>query len=73
LFGIANTVLFELSGKQMVIRRQGRMHSRHSPVWPSVRWWTRRLAHHGFAPLSTAAPDGLHRGQGLYIGQAIKE
>lgn len=48
LFGLLNTCLVECGGRQMVLRRQGRLHAQHSPAWPTGRWFARRLAARGF-------------------------
>lgn len=50
LFGLLNTALVEVGGRQLILRRQGRLHAQHSPAWPSGRWFTRRLARRGFVP-----------------------
>lgn len=66
LFGLLNTALVELGGRQLVIRRRGRMHTKHSPAWPTARWLRRRLAAHRLRPV---AGGNIHRGSGLYIAQ----
>jgi 2-polyprenyl-3-methyl-5-hydroxy-6-metoxy-1,4-benzoquinol methylase len=67
LFGLLNTVIVELGGRQLVLRRQGRMHTQHSPVWPTGRWLTRHLAAQGFSPLQGATLRDPHRPE-LFLG-----
>ncbi len=61
LFGLLNTIIVELGGKQLVLKRQGRMHAQHSPVWPTGRWLSRHLAARGFSPLQGATLRDPHR------------
>jgi len=67
LFGLLNTVLVELGGRQLVLRRQGRMHAQHSPVWPTGRWLSRHLAASGFSPLQGATLRDPQRPE-LFLG-----
>jgi len=69
LFGLLNTAIVELGGRQLVLRRQGRMHAQHSPVWPTGRWLTRHLALRGFSPFEGATLRHPHRPE-LYLGVA---
>lgn len=67
LFGLLNTVIVELGGRQLVLRRQGRMHAQHSPVWPTGRWLNRHLAAGGFSPLQGSTLRDPRRPE-LFIG-----
>jgi SAM-dependent methyltransferase len=61
LFGLLNTAIVECGGRQLVLRRQGRMHAQHSPAWPTGRWLSRRLGTHGFTALSGDTLRDPHR------------
>jgi SAM-dependent methyltransferase len=43
-FGVANTLLCMATGRQAAVRMPGRMHSVHSPAYPTLGWWRRTLA-----------------------------
>lgn len=66
LFGLLNTALVELGGRQLRIRRKGRMHAEHSPAWPSARWLNGRLAARG---LQAMHGRRFHQGAGLYLAR----
>jgi ubiquinone/menaquinone biosynthesis C-methylase UbiE len=69
LLGLLNTALVELGGRQIVLRRRGRMHAEHSPAWPTVRWLRRHLTAHGFVPLRGDELRDPH--PELYVGQLV--
>jgi SAM-dependent methyltransferase len=58
-FGLANSVLLQLTGHQASVRAGGRMYAVHTPTWPSARWMMRELGRQGFV----APPGGfqVHR------------
>ena len=66
LFGLLNTALVELGGRQLIIRRKGRMHAQHSPAWPTARWLNRRLAARGLLRVAGAQ---FHQQAGLYLAR----
>lgn len=68
LFGLLNTVVLQTIGRQVTIRTQGRMHAQHSPAWPTAGWFSRRLAAHGFAPI-TGGHFRDRRYAGVYLGR----
>ncbi len=47
-FAMVNTILMEVTGRQLCLRRRGRMHSLHSPNYPSGRWIHHVLSDSGF-------------------------
>jgi SAM-dependent methyltransferase len=47
-FGLANTILLQLTGHQASLRARGRMYAVHTPTWPTIRWMARELGRHGF-------------------------
>jgi SAM-dependent methyltransferase len=71
LFGLLNTAIVECGGRQLVLRRQGRMHAQHSPAWPTSRWLSRRLGAHGFTPLSGETLRDPHRPE-LFLGVLLQ-
>lgn len=56
-FGIANSVVFELTRRQLSIRSQGRMHSVHKPVFPTRRTWRAVCRKLGFEDHHVIARD----------------
>ena len=71
LFGLLNTMIVELGGRQLMVRRSGRMHAQHSPAWPTARWISRRLAAHGFEPV-TGEAFRLNEYAGVYQGRLTR-
>jgi len=51
LFTIFNTVWFQLTGRQIVLRFKGRMHSEHKSVYPHEMTWKKHLIEVGFTDI----------------------
>lgn len=54
-FGVVNSGVCELTGRQLALRRKGRMHDVHRPAHPSQRWWLRAIADAGFSGVRCVA------------------
>jgi ubiquinone/menaquinone biosynthesis C-methylase UbiE len=72
LFGLVNTAVLQLTGRQIVITRAGRMHSQQSPAWPTLGWFARRLARHGFVPGNGSAL-ALREHRGTFVGRLKRQ
>jgi ubiquinone/menaquinone biosynthesis C-methylase UbiE len=71
LFGLLNTAVLQTTGRQLTIRRRGRMHVQQSPAWPTSGWFTRQLRRRGIAPVDGASLE-LTEHPGTYVGRLQK-
>ncbi len=68
VFGLVNTAVLQLTGRQIVLRRSGRMHAQQSPAWPTLGWLSKRLARRGFVPVNGGSL-GLPQHPGTFVGR----
>jgi SAM-dependent methyltransferase len=67
-FGLMNSILLQLTGRQASLRARGRMYAVHTPTWPSTTWMARELGRQGFV----APPGGFQVNRSPVVFHALR-